>query len=512
MRYDDGRFLAGPNRFANEPAAALRVALDPSETGEIVAERLAAAAAGVLASLQKPETPVALSVGQRTVSVGVACPNRAWARRLLGLLAAELGFGEGVLGPPDLDDFATLPETSEAPPPARVPVVAITGTNGKSTTTRLLARVLRAAEFTPGITTSDGVWIGEQQVLEGDYTGPQGAERALSEPGVDIGVLEVARGGILRRGLGVPFVDVGIVTNVAADHLGLDGVDTLEELIQVKGVVVRAIRPGGTCVLNAADPATPDLCRQAPGRIVLFARDPGIDLVREHLAGSREALLVRDGHVVHAHGRREEVILPVADVPVTLGGVAGHNVENALAAAAGALALSVPPDAVREGLRAFRPSPEENPGRLNLFRHRERTVLVDFAHNPHGLQALLDVADALARPTGGRVIAVIGTAGDRRDEDITALGEIAARRCACVVIKRTEQYLRGRSPDSLLALYMEGVARTGLAPDDVPVAADEVSATREALARSSPGDVIAVMCQEQRQELWAMLGSNSAAP
>lgn len=331
----------------------------------------------------------------------------------------------------------------------------------------------------------------------------------MAEPGVDIGVLEVARGGLLRKGLGVPQVDVGVVTNVAPDHLGLDGVDTLEELVHVKGVVVRAVRPGGACILNAADSATPSLRRQGPARVLLFAREPDLAGLQDHLARGEEALFVRDGLIVAVRGGCEEVILPVGEVPVTLGGAARHNIENALAATAAALALEVPLGAVREGLRAFRSTPEENPGRLNVFRHQDRTVVVDFAHNAHGLSALLDVADALVRPAGGRVFAVIGTAGDRRDEDITALGEIAARRCAGLVVKRTEQYLRGRSPDSLLALYLDGAARAGLDPGSIPVEADEVRATREALARSSPGDAIVVMCQEQRRELWDMLGRES---
>lgn len=513
MRYDDGRFLAGPNRFGSRPTAVLRVALDPGETAEVVAGRLVAAGARVLGVGGGSGAPITIIVGSRTVSLSLACPNQAWARRLLGLLATELGFGEGALGLPSPDHLSLLPDTSEAPPPAPVPVAAITGTNGKSTTTRLLARILRAAGFTPGMTTSDGVWVGERQVLDGDYTGPQGAERALAEPGVDIGVLEVARGGILRKGLGVPQVDVGVITNVAADHLGLDGIDTLEELVHAKGVVVRAVRPGGACVLNAADPATPTLRRQAPARVLLFACESDLMPIQQHLAQGGEALVLRDGQIVFAYGGREEAILPVTEVPVTLGGAARHNIENALAAAAAALALEVPLGSVRDGLRAFQPTPEENPGRLNVFRHRERTVIVDFAHNAHGLSALLDVAEAMVRPTGGRVFAVIGTAGDRRDEDITALGEIAARRCAGLAVKRTERYLRGRSPDALLALYLDGVARAGLDPTRVPVAPDEVSATREALARSSPGDAIVVMCQEQRRELWDMLGSDrEAAP
>ena len=503
MRLEDRRFLAGPNLFGTGPTAALRVALEPGEAGDAVAGRLADAARAVLAAHGLSAAGVAVRLGERTVSLGVSCPNRARADAVLALVAAELG-----LTPPDqavpVGSLAGLPETSEAPTPAAVPVAAVTGTNGKSTTTRLLARILRAAGRTPGVTTSDGVWVGGREVLAGDYTGPQGAARALAEPGVDIGVLEVARGGILLKGLGVPAVDVGVVTNVAADHLGLDGVETVEELAWVKGVVVRATRPEGACVLNAADHWTPLLRGFAPARVVLFARDPDLPAVREHLATGGEALLVREGTLARVRGRAEEAILPVVEAPVTLGGAARHNVENALAAAAAAFALGAGMEAVRAGLRAFRPSPEENPGRLNVFRHAGRTVVVDFAHNAHGLAALLDVAEALAG-TGGRVLAVIGTAGDRRDEDIAALGELAARRCAGVVIKTTEQYLRGRAWEDLLACYRAGIAAAGADPAAVPIAASEVDGVRRALAASAPGDAVAVMCQEQRRELWELL-------
>jgi cyanophycin synthetase len=415
----------------------------------------------------------------------------------------------------ELDSAAIGPEPdwppgdeSEAPEPTHVPVAAITGTNGKSTTTRLLARIATAAGRTPGVTTSDGVWVGGQMVLAGDYTGPQGAARVLSEPGVDLGVLEVARGGLLLEGLGLPAIDIGVVTNVAADHLGLDGVETVEELALVKGTIVRAVRQLGTCVLNGADPATPalmELARPLTG-ICLFAIEPDRPLVEEHLVLGGWAVLVRDGWIVIERFLETVELLPVAEVPVTLGGVARHNLENALAAVAAADALGLPDAAIRAGLTAFRPTPADNPGRLNVFRRDGRTVIVDFAHNAHGLTALLDVAESLARPSGGRVWVVIGTAGDRRDEDIRALGELAARRGAGIVVKKTERYLRGRLLEELVGHYLEGIAAGGGDSATVPVTESEVAGTRVALERSAPGDVICVMCQEQREELWAMLG------
>ncbi len=511
MRRDDGRFLAGPNRFALEPVAALRVTLDLGERGDDIATQLVAALRSVFTAQGLAAPAPVLVVGERTVSIGVACPNQARADLLLRLLERELGLtGDDQAGTDEC--LNALPEGSEAPAPAAVPVVGITGTNGKSTTTRLLARILRAAGRTPGVTTSDGVWVGEQQVLQGDFTGPRGAACALAEPGVDVGVLEVARGGLLLKGLGVPALDVGVVTNVAADHLGLNGVETVEELATVKGIIVRAVRPGGRVVLNAADWATPHFRALTPAPVVLFARDPDLRAVEQHRAAGGEALLAREGWLLRTRGGHEEALLPVREVPVTLGGIASHNVDNALAAAAAAFALGASPAAVRDGLGAFQPTPEENPGRLNVFPYDGRQVIVDFAHNAHGLQALLDVAEALARPRGGRVLAVIGTAGDRRDEDITALGEIAARRCAEVVVKETDKYLRGRTLADLLALYRAGIARAGRDPATPPIVPDEVGGLRAALARSVPGDVIAIMCQEQRQELWDLLRAPSLDP
>jgi len=509
MRLDDARFLAGPNRFALVPTAALRVALDPDERGDAVAARLAAAARVVFAAHGLPVPAPVRFAGRRTVSIGVPCPNQVRADLLLDLLAMELGLAPAESGAVSIS-LADLSDASDAPPLAAVPIAAITGTNGKSTTTRLLARILTAAGRTPGVTTSDGVWVGGRQVLDGDFTGPRGAARALAEPGIDIGVLEVARGGLLLKGLGVPAVDVGVVTNVAADHLDLDGIETVEELSGVKGIIVRATRPEGRVVLNAADATTPTLRAQSAAPVVLFARDPASPAVVDHRAAGGEALLVRDGWLLRAVGAVEEPIVPIAEVPVALNGLARHNVENALAAAAAALALGAPPAAVGDGLRVFQPTPEDNPGRLNLFRHAGRDVIVDFAHNAHGLNALLDVADGLAAPRDGRVLVVVGTAGDRRDEDIAALGEIAARRCAEVLIKQTERYTRGRPFPEMLALYRAGIARAGRDPDTVPLVPDEVGGLRQALARSVPGDVIAIMCQEQRQELWDHLRDPAA--
>lgn len=505
MRLDDYRFLSGPNRYGQGPFAGLRVQLEPGEDPEAVALILLRTAEKV--GKGAPCRGVVVRPGLKTVSLGVGCPNRAWAASLVSRIGLELGFDATALpSPPDAPE--NLPNTLETPPAARVPIVAITGTNGKSTTARLTAAILTAAGHLPGITTSDGVWIGKDLVLAGDYSGPQGATRALAPEEVTVGVLEIARGGILLKGLGVPRLDAGVITNVDADHLGLDGVETVEELAIAKAAILRAVKPDGRCILNGADRFTPELSALAPAPVALFARDANLPTVIEHLTGGGEAWLVRDGWLVHVKGPLEQRLVAVNEVPIALGGAAKHNVENALAASAAAHALGASLAALREGLRSFKPSPEDNPGRLNIFAYQERTVIVDFAHNPHGLNALLDVADALAKE--GRVVVVVGTAGDRRDEDLFGLGEIAQRRCAEVVLKRTVKYLRGRTIEDLVGHYQQGVARAGGDPAAVPIGDDEVSAFQLAFERSRPGDVIAIMCQEQRRELWDLLGGESA--
>ncbi len=510
IRLDDRRFLPGPNRFGTGPVASLRVALDAHESSDAVAGRLLAAASAIRARLGEDSASITLFAGKRLAAVGIACPNELRAKVILDHLVRKLSLipqGEPL---PTRAAYAALSSISEAPPPAHVPVAAITGTNGKSTTTRLLARIAREVGHTPGVTTSDGVWIGTQLALAGDYTGPQGAARALGAPEVTIGILEIARGGIALKGLGVPAVNVAVVTNVDADHLGLDGIDTVDELVSLKMAVVAAVKPGGACILNAADVHTPLMAAGSPVPVTLFGLDETTPLLAQHIETGGIAYANCDGWLVRIANGLAEPIIATDNIPITLGGIAQHNTENALAATAAAFALDIPLAAIQIGLRSFQSSPAENPGRLNLYHVEGRTVLLDFAHNPHGLRALLTVAETLAGDH--RVLAVIGTAGDRRAEDLQALGEIAGQRCADVVVKGTVKYLRGRTLDELLALYLDGLERTGRNRAAIPVTVDEVTGFQAAFALSAPGDVIAIMCQEQRAQLWEMLGANNLYP
>lgn len=382
-------------------------------------------------------------------------------------------------------------------------IVAITGTNGKTTTTRLVAHMVMAAGFHAGWSSSSGVYIDGIEVLAGDYSGPSGARRVLEEPEVDIAVLESARGGILLRGLAFEHCDVSVFTNVSADHLGLQGINTLDSLANVKAIVVRATRSGGVAVLNADDTQVIRATRAIQVRKILISQNPGNPIVAAHVAATGEAIVVRDGEFVHLTSEGPEVILAVEAAPVTFGGHAKHMVENALCAAAAALGLGLTTAQVAEGLRSFRNTAEQNRGRLNVFDVSGITVVMDFAHNAAGLAHLLSLARALI-DAGARVIAVIGAAGDREASVLREIGKIAGSESDQVIIKKTGKYLRGRTHGEIIELFEKGIHDTSLAP--VTLHADsEVEGLELGLSLARQGDAVVIMSHEQMPEVLARL-------
>jgi cyanophycin synthetase len=397
----------------------------------------------------------------------------------------------------------------------RVPVVSISGTNGKSTVTRLIAHVLAIGGRRVGMTTSDGVYVAGRLVDPGDWTGPGGAAQVLGRGDVDVTVLETARGGILLRGIGYESNDASVLTNVSSDHLDLQGIHTLAELTEVKATVCRITRPDGWVVLNADDPLVAAVARRVDARVAYFSLRRGGSLVRRHLARGGRAYLVVDGSVSEAEGDAIRPIVAVRELPIALGGLARYNVANALAAAGGARALGASLDEVAEGLRTFAPTAERSPGRLNLFRLGRRLVLVDFAHNEAGVEAILDVARGIAGGAAGRttpVTAIVGTAGDRPDDTLRAIGRVAALRADRVVVKETLGYLRGRARDEVVTRLLEGIAEGGVDPASVPVVESEALAlqaelgrTDEAGGRPDLARVIVLLCHEQRPEVMDLL-------
>ncbi|MDP9348332.1 MAG: cyanophycin synthetase, partial [Gemmatimonadota bacterium] len=381
---------------------------------------------------------------------------------------------------------------------ATIPVIAVTGTNGKTTTTRLVAHLFRQTGKTVGFTTTDGVYLQETLLIEGDFTGPFAANVVLSHPQVEVAVLETARGGILRSGLGFAVCDVGVVLNVAADHLGMRGIHTVEDLAEVKGVIARVVRPGGCTVLNADDPLVLAMRDRTRGEVVLISMlgERENPEVAGHLSRGGTALLVeevegRETFVVR-RGEERTPVATVHEVPLTLGGAARFQLQNVLAAIAAAHAQGMDAAEIREALRSFVPSAEATPGRMNLLRTTRGTVIVDYAHNPAAVRALVDFSLRLG---ARRRIGVVAMPGDRRDEDLRELGASAAG-LDYVIIKEHPHYRRGRRPGEGAGLIAEGLRAVGFPPDAYETVLPEPEAVARALEIMEEGDLVLVLADD----------------
>jgi cyanophycin synthetase len=401
----------------------------------------------------------------------------------------------------------------------RLKVISVSGTNGKSTTARMLTHICRAAGMRVGTTTTDGVLVDEQMVEPGDFTGPAGARAVFAQTGLDAGVLETARGGILLRGLGYESNDASVLTNISADHLDLQGVHTLPELAEVKSVICRVTRAHGAVALNADDPLVAAVARYVSAPVFLFTATPGNARVRRHLERGGTAFVVEGGVIVERSGSRDNgraEIVPLDEVPATLLGLARHNVSNTLAATAGARALGIDRRAIAQGLRDFLNTAELMPGRMNLYTRGDQLVMIDYAHNEAGLAALLDTADGLLGRRGKRrakLTVIIGTAGDRPDDSLRAIGTLGAERGDRIAIKESLTFLRGRTRAGVIGEFMAGARAAGASTGEIPVYVDELEALTAELARAgSDGPfVIVEMCHEQRPEVRDFLLSQGFA-
>lgn len=388
----------------------------------------------------------------------------------------------------------------------RIPVFAVTGTNGKSTTGRMLAHILRQSGQTVGLTTTSGVYVNSELVLKADASGPRSARMVLRDPMVDAAVFEVARGGLLREGLAFDRCDVGAVTNVQPDHLGVKGIDTVQDLAWVKSVVVENVADDGTSVLNADDVLTARMRRRARGRIAFFSLRGGAEMppfLRAHVEGGGLAVVrENDGGggelVVHQDGRRR-LLMRAAEIPATLGGLAEFNVQNALTAAAMAIGGGMPLETVRLALATFGASFEQNPGRLNIFDGHGFRVIMDYAHNAAGLIALRDLLVKL-RPMYGRQIGMVTVPGDRRDDDIRHMGEVAALTFDEIVF-REDPSRRGRSEGEIIDLLVEGARRAGAEERRIHRVPDELGAASVCMDMARPGDLV-VLTPTEVDEMW----------
>ncbi len=392
----------------------------------------------------------------------------------------------------------------------RIPVIAVTGTNGKTTTSRMIAHIARTWGKHVGWSNTDGIYIDGELVEAGDYSGPSGAGKILANEDVELAVTETARGGILLKGIGLTRNDVSVVTNVSADHLGQQGIDTVDQLAEVKAVVPRITRKGGWAVLNADDPRVFAMRGVIKAQPWVFSRDPDSPAIREVLGSGGRATTVIDGwvSVLYPDGDPDPLV-ELVDVPMTLAGLSRFNVENTLAAASAGLAIGLPRDTVVEGLRTFLPDAAHNPGRMNFYTVGEVSVVIDLAHNEVGLEALIEIMNGVRRD-GARLLLGLGAVGDRQDDLIEKLGEIGGRDSDVLAIAHKARYLRGREVDELDRLMRTGAERVGVT--DVESYPTEVEALAGLVAQARPGDVVGLMCHAERAAVYDWLAGHGGTP
>ncbi|HEY0060316.1 MAG TPA: Mur ligase family protein, partial [Flavisolibacter sp.] len=338
----------------------------------------------------------------------------------------------------------------------RIPIIAVTGTNGKTTTTRLIAQIASQSGFTTGFTTTDGIYLDKQRIYKGDCSGPASAQVVLKDKATEFAVLECARGGILRSGLAFDKCDCAVVTNVAEDHLGLGGIHTLQELARVKGVVPQTVSEAGWAVLNADDDLVYAMRENVRGKVALFSLHENNPRITAHCEGGGIAAYPSEGYIVLREHNHIRPIDELENIPITYGGKAAFNVLNVLGAVLAAYVTRLAMPAIRSTLRNFQNSPELTPGRLNFFHFDNFTLLLDYAHNTHGVKAIGGLIKSLP---ASKKIGVITAVGDRRNEDIIALGEAAAPLFDELVIRHDDD-LRGRTPFELRALLEQGIHKS----------------------------------------------------
>jgi cyanophycin synthetase len=398
-------------------------------------------------------------------------------------VAPSEGTPRDVAGP--VVDMLFPPDT-----PSRIPIAAVTGTNGKTTTSRMLAHILKMSGRTVGLTSTDGVYIDGKLSVPGDMTGPVSAQMILRDPSVDAAVMETARGGMLRSGLGFPECNVACCINVTADHLGLRGIDTLEQLAEVKRVPIE-----DAAVLNADDP----LCLQMADytnadKLSYVTMNPGHPLVKRHIQAGGQAFVLEqgmNGHLISIYDNETHTPLVWTHlIPATIEGRALHNVQNAMFAAALAYNMGISLEDVRQGLRTFDSSFFQAPGRMNIYDEHPFRVILDYAHNPAAVKAMCDLVDRFE--TDGKRIVVLSAPGDRRDEDIREIAAIASGHFDYFICRRDDN-TRGRGDDEVAVMLKNRLLEEGISPDQIEVVPDEQEANTRALEMAQPGDLILVL-------------------
>jgi UDP-N-acetylmuramyl tripeptide synthase len=489
-------------RFAGGASLAVSAPIDALYSATLVNEWAADAAEAILEGAAEPDlepaagairAEIAAERNPALVALAAEAARRGVAfvhgddQVSVGLGKGSLAWPERELPAPDMVAWASVHD---------VPVALVTGTNGKSTTVRMLAAMAAAAGHTVGLSTSDWIKVAGEVVEEGDFSGPTGARLVLRDRRVDLAVLEVARGGLLRRGLPLARADVAVVTNIAADHLGEYGIHDVDALAEAKLVVAKAVARSGRLVLNADD-------RHLRGYLSASTRPPVWFGIRNAPAAGAEAALVEGNELVLIENGRRTPVLAIDRFPAAFGGAASHNLANGLAALAAGRVLGLAPAAMAAGLARFGTAPADNPGRAVRREVGGVEVLVDFAHNPHGIDAIAPLVRSL--PARRRLL-ILGQGGDRSNEDIRALARAGWRLDPdLVLVKEMDHYLRGRAPGEVPAIIALELRRLGAGEGAVRLAGSEIEAARAAFAWAEPGDLLILLCHEARAAVMALI-------
>jgi cyanophycin synthetase len=373
-----------------------------------------------------------------------------------------------------------------------IPIIAITGTNGKTTTTRLIAHTLSKAGYKVGMTTTDGIYIKESCIYEGDTTGPVSAMTVLSNNDVDIAVLETARGGMVRDGLAYDLADVGVITNVSDDHLGLDGIETLQDLAGVKALVGEAVKPCGYVVINGDNNMTPYILHRFKSSLIVFSEDKNNEILIRSIKAGGYGIYVDNGILYIESIKCIMPLAPIEEIGITLGGALKYNIQNAMAACGALVGFGIDPGIIRLGLKSFQCNEEMNPGRFNVFDINGIMTILDYGHNIDGYTSVLKGLSAINHR---RLIGVIGVPGDRLDRTTFEVGKISGSYFDHIFIKEDKDK-RGRKPGEIAELLKKGVLASGFNVSNIKIVLSEEEALKEALSVSEPGDIVIVFFEE----------------
>ncbi|MFT6805437.1 MAG: cyanophycin synthetase [Glaciecola sp.] len=388
-----------------------------------------------------------------------------------------------------------------------IPLALVTGTNGKSTSVRLAAEIAKAASLNAGVTSTDFIKVGDTIIDDGDYSGPGGARLLLRDKRTEIAFLEVARGGLLRRGLPVQSANVALVTNVAGDHLGQYGINTVEEIASVKSMVSKAIQKGtdfskGTLVLNADDALLVTESKNINVPICWFSENENNPLIVKALSQNNPCVFVRNSKLVYSH-IEQEIIATITDIPMTVNGTAKHNIQNALGVIGLTKALGISSDAVLSGLINFGSDATDNPGRGNIYEVNGVTVIVDFAHNSHSMQALVNMASNM--PAKAKHV-MFSHAGDRSDKDILDVANAVSKlQPSTYVLAEINRYLRGREPNEISLLVKHHLIATGIGEKDIILTSNPIDGTKKIMDRAASGDLVLLFVLDERDKVQALL-------